>query len=95
MLGDAGEELELGHGKPESGVGGACRPPHGAAKPGHDVSQLRSDLLATDLFAADLIRARLIRACLIRADLIRADLIRACLIRFLSCGGLVPACLLR
>jgi hypothetical protein len=52
MLGDTGEQLELGHGKPESGVGGTRRPSHGPAQPGHDVSQLRADLLATGLICA-------------------------------------------
>jgi hypothetical protein len=55
VLGDAGEQLELGHGKPESGVGGTFRPAHGPAQPGHDVGQLRADLLATGLIPACLL----------------------------------------
>ena len=46
VFGDAGEQLELSHRKPESGVGGACRAAHGPAKPGHDARQFRADLLA-------------------------------------------------
>ncbi len=49
VLGDAGEQLELGHGKAESGVGGSRRPAHGPAQPGYDVGQIRADLLAADL----------------------------------------------
>jgi hypothetical protein len=52
VLGDAGEQLELGHGKPEGGVGGPRRPAHGAAQPGHDVGKLRADLLAPGLIWA-------------------------------------------
>jgi hypothetical protein len=58
VLGDAGEQFELGHGEPESGVGGACRPAHGPAQLGHDVGQLRADLLATGLICAFLIWTR-------------------------------------
>jgi hypothetical protein len=67
VLGDAGEQLELGHGEPESRIGGACRPAHGPAQPGHDVGQLRADLLATGLICAFLIWAcgGLIPACLL------------------------------
>jgi hypothetical protein len=57
VLGDAGEQLELGHGKPEGGVGGPRGPAHGAAQPGHDVGQLRADLLAPGLICAYLIWA--------------------------------------
>jgi hypothetical protein len=60
VLGDAGEQLELGHGKPEGGVGGPGRPAHGATQPGHDVGQLRADLLAPDLIWAYLIWAYVI-----------------------------------
>jgi len=61
VLGNAGEQLELGHGQPESGVGGTCCPAHGPAQPGHDVSQLRADLLATELIWAGLVPACLLR----------------------------------
>ena len=57
MLGDAGKQLELGHGKAEGGVGGASGPAHGPAQPGHDVGQLRADLLAPGLIWAYLIWA--------------------------------------
>jgi hypothetical protein len=52
MLGDTGEQLELGHGKAEGGVGGPRRPAHSPAQPGHDVGQLRADLLAAELIWA-------------------------------------------
>jgi hypothetical protein len=55
VLGDAGEQLELGHGKAEGGVGGARRPAHGPAQPGHDVGQFRADLLATGMISANLV----------------------------------------
>jgi hypothetical protein len=64
VFGDAGKQLELGHGKAEGGVGGARRPAHGPAQPGHDIGQLRADLLA----------AGLIRACINRAGLIWASI---------------------
>jgi hypothetical protein len=66
VLGDAGEQLELGHGKAEGGVGGTRRPAHGPAQPGHDVGQFRADLLAADLIGTCLIWAYLIRAGLLR-----------------------------
>jgi hypothetical protein len=59
VLGDAGKQLELGHGKAEGWVGGTRRPAHGPAQPGHDIGQLRADLLA------GLIRASINRAGLI------------------------------
>jgi len=64
MLGDTGEQLELGHGKAEGGVGGPRRPAHGPAQPGHDIGQLRADLLA-----AGLIHAYINRDCPIWAGL--------------------------
>jgi hypothetical protein len=64
VFGNAGKQLELSHGKAEGGVGGARRPAHGPAKPGHDIGQLRADLLATGL----------IRACINRAGLIWASI---------------------
>jgi hypothetical protein len=45
VLGHAGKQLELGHGKPEGRVGRAGRAAHGSAQPGHDVGHLRTDLL--------------------------------------------------
>jgi hypothetical protein len=42
VLADAGQQLELGDGKPERGIRGARRAPHGAAQPGHDVGQFRA-----------------------------------------------------
>jgi hypothetical protein len=71
VLGDAGEQLELGHGKAEGGVGGTRRPAHGPAQPGHDVGQLRADLLAADLLWTYLIWAYLLRAYLLQASLLR------------------------
>jgi hypothetical protein len=62
VLGDAGKQLELGHGKAEGGVGGARRPAHGPAQPGHDIGQLRADLLAAGLSRAYINRGGLIWA---------------------------------
>jgi hypothetical protein len=45
VLGHAGKQLELRHGKPESGVGRAGRAPHGSPQPGHDVGHFRPDLV--------------------------------------------------
>jgi hypothetical protein len=75
VLGDAGEQLELGHGKPEGGVGGPRRPAHSAAQPGHDVGQLRADLLAPGQLRADLLAPGLIWAYLICVYLIWAYVI--------------------
>ena len=63
MLGDAGKQLELGHGKAEGGVGGARGPAHGPAQPGYDIGQFRADLLAADLIRAvdELYRSQLTR----------------------------------
>jgi hypothetical protein len=62
VLGDAGKQLELGHGKAEGGIGGARRPAHGPAQPGHDIGELRADLLAAGLIRASSNRAGLIWA---------------------------------
>jgi hypothetical protein len=50
VLGHAGEQLELGDGKPQGGIGRAGRAAHGAAQPGYDIGHLRADLLLADLF---------------------------------------------
>jgi hypothetical protein len=65
VLGDAGKQLELGHGKAEGGVGGARRPAHGPAQPGYDIGQLRANLLAADLIRVYINRAGLIWAGLL------------------------------
>jgi hypothetical protein len=70
VFGDAGKQLELSHGKTKGRIGGARRPAHGPAQPGHDIGQLRADLLATGL-----IRVYINRACLIWAGL-HAGLLR-------------------
>jgi hypothetical protein len=62
VLGDAGKQLELGHGKAEGGVGGARGPAHGPAQPGYDIGQFRADLLAAGLVCACINRATLIWA---------------------------------
>jgi hypothetical protein len=69
MLGDAGKQLELGHGKAEGGVGGARGPAHGPAQPGYDIGQLRANLLAAGLIRASFNRTGLIWAGL-RAGLL-------------------------
>jgi len=69
MFGDAGEQLELGDGKAEGRIGGTRRPAHGPAQPGHNIGQLRADLLA------GLIHAYINRAYLIWAGL-HAGLLR-------------------
>jgi hypothetical protein len=66
VLGDTGEQLELSHGRAESGVGGARRSAHGPAQPGHDVGQIRADLLAADLIWANAIWANAVWASLRR-----------------------------
>jgi hypothetical protein len=71
VLGDTGEQLELGHGKAEGRVGGACRPAHGPAQPGHDIGQIRADLLAADLIWAYSIPANAVWANAVRASLRR------------------------
>jgi hypothetical protein len=76
VLGDAGKQLELGHGKAEGGVGGARRPAHGPAQPGYDIGQLRAALLAADLIRADIYRIGLIWANTNWAGLIWAGLLR-------------------
>jgi hypothetical protein len=80
VFGDAGKQLELGHGKAEGGVGGARRPAHGPAQPGYDIGQFRTDLLAADLIRASINRARLIWADINRAGLVCAYINRAGLI---------------
>src|SRR5690349_11909719 len=50
MLGDAGKQLELGHGQLEGGIGGARGPAHGPAQPGHEAGQLGADRLLAYLF---------------------------------------------
>jgi hypothetical protein len=75
VLGDAGKQLELGHGKAEGGIGGARRPAHGPAQPGHDIGQLRADLLAAGLIRASINRAGLIEASINWAGL-HAGLLR-------------------
>ena len=45
MLGHARQQLQLGHGKPQGGVGRPRGTPHGPAEAGHDVGQLGPDLL--------------------------------------------------
>jgi hypothetical protein len=45
VFGYAGEQLKLGHGKFQGGVGRARRPAHGPPQPGHDAGQFRADLL--------------------------------------------------
>jgi hypothetical protein len=45
VLGHAGKQLELRHGKPEGRVGRAGRATHGSPQPGHDVGHFRTDLL--------------------------------------------------
>ncbi len=47
MLGHARQQLQLGHGEPEGGVGRPRGAPHGPAKAGHDVGQLGPDLLVS------------------------------------------------
>jgi hypothetical protein len=76
VLGDTGEQLELGHGKAEGRVGGARRPAHGPAQPGHDIGQIRADLLAADLIWANAIWANAIWANAIWANAIWASLRR-------------------
>jgi hypothetical protein len=71
VLGHAGKQLKLGHGKPQRGVGRACGPAHGPPQPGHDVGQHRADLFLADLFLADLFLADLFLACLFLACLFR------------------------
>jgi hypothetical protein len=71
VLGDAGEQLELGHGEAESGVGGSRRPAHGPAQPGYDVGQIRADLLAADLIWAYSIWANAVWANAVWASLRR------------------------
>jgi hypothetical protein len=75
VFGDAGKQLELGHGKAEGGIGGARRPAHGPAQPGHDIGQLRADLLAAGLIRASINRAGLIEASINWAGL-HAGLLR-------------------
>jgi hypothetical protein len=75
VFGDAGKQLELGHGKAEGGIGGARRPAHGPAQPGHDIGQLRADLLAAGLIRASINRAGPIWASITRAGL-HAGLLR-------------------
>ena len=70
MFGDAGKQLELGHGKAEGRIGGTRRPAHSPAQPGHNIGQLRADLLATGLIHAYINRAYLIWAGL-HAGLLR------------------------
>jgi hypothetical protein len=62
VFGDAGKQLELGHGKAEGRIGGTRRPAHGTAQPGHNIGQLRADLLAADMIQAYINRAYLIWA---------------------------------
>jgi hypothetical protein len=81
VLSDAGEQLELGHGKAEGGVGGARRPAHGPAQPGHDVGQIRADLLAADLIRAYSVRANAVRANAVRANAVWANAVWASLRR--------------
>jgi hypothetical protein len=76
VLGDAGEQLELGHGKAESGVGGSRRPAHGPAQPGYDISQIRADLLAADLIWAYSVRANAVWAYSVWANAVWASLRR-------------------
>jgi hypothetical protein len=75
VLGDAGKQLELGHGKAEGRIGGTRRPAHGPAQPGHDIGQLRADLLAAGLIRASINRAGLIEASINWAGL-HAGLLR-------------------
>jgi len=75
VLGDAGKQLELGHGKAEGGVGGARRPAHGPAQPGYDIGQLRATLLAADLIRAYINPTGLIWANINWAGLIWAGLL--------------------
>ncbi|MGH3418175.1 MAG: hypothetical protein ACRDOD_01050 [Streptosporangiaceae bacterium] len=76
MLGDTGEQLKLGHGEAEGGVGSTRRPAHSPAQPGHDVGQIRADLLAADLIWAYWIWAYWIWACWIWANAVWASLRR-------------------